>query len=776
MKCVAGSAMRSAALLLLLAGSHVGRCGEIGGAFVVPGTTPLRSDGPRLQRLRRSQYLMDTEAASPILMPGQTSPADLKKYCESLRTTERFPSQTVWIGKVPIGGQHRIALQTMTTSDTRDVKASVEQVMRIADAGADICRLTVQGLKEAEAAAAIREELFKKGYDIPLVADIHFAPKVAMMVADAFEKVRVNPGNFADGAKKFDQLVFDDYSDFLKGRERIEELFTPLVEKCKSLGRAMRIGTNHGSLSNRILSFFGDTPRGMVESALEFADICRANDYHNFCFSMKASNPLVMAQAYRLLVAEMYARGFAYPIHLGVTEAGEGEDGRIKSAIGIGALLQDGIGDTIRVSLTEDPWYELTPCGKLADIARSKLTPEARQKQLAVPEFEETTRDFQTFSRREVDLPSQEPSDTWDVRGLLNRDGSVLSAVTLDDLQQPDKLYAQLGCKLVVGMPFKDIATSDSIFMRRLPDTDDAGRRLALRRLQEVNVGILAPMAELRAKPLADAVGVITLKEYIRDTGPDGYALPEGVIRLAVEVEGDETDDELQQLSTMKPSPALILLRIKPSLSRLHASRRVFDHIKRAGLRVAVIHHLYFTQEEASDAEDLVISSGVEVGSLLVDALGEGIMVEVEGGLPASAPLSLEDLRLISFSILQGSRMRNIKTEFISCPSCGRTLFDLQEVTEQIRQKTGHLPGVSIAVMGCIVNGPGEMADADFGYVGGAPGKVDLYVGKEVVKRGIPNEEACDRLVDLIKEHGRWVEPPSEEEDQQEETKVAVAA
>ncbi|KAG2492083.1 hypothetical protein HYH03_009579 [Edaphochlamys debaryana] len=670
------------------------------------------------------------------------------KYCESIYQTKRRPTRTVMIGKVPVGSQHRIALQTMTTTDTRNVQMTVDQVKKCADAGADIVRITVQGKKEAEACMKIREQLFKDRYDVPLVADIHFQPAVAMMVAEAFEKIRINPGNFVDGRKSFEVINYDDPAEFAKERELIEETFTPLVLKCKELGRAVRIGTNHGSLSARILSYYGDTPRGMVESAFEFADVCRKHDYHNFVFSMKASNPLVMVSAYRLLSEEMYKKGWDYPLHLGVTEAGEGEDGRMKSAIGIGALLMDGLGDTIRVSLTEDPEYEIDPCKRLAGLGESSWG-----KGLGVPAFTETTRDTHVFKRRVGDLPQQQAGEDLDFRGALHRDGTVFCAVSLEDLKQPEFTYKRLGAKLAVGMPFKDIATADSIVMREIPSSSDKDGRRALRRLQEVTTHVIAPVEALAKDPLPGAVALVSLKKAVAG----GVALPEGSTRWAIEVDGTETEEELGALK--KLAPMVVLISTAPGVSRLHSSRRVFDAIKRHEITTPIIHAISFPKGTMRD--EIVITTGSLVGGLLVDGLGDGAMIECPGE-------DMDFLRTTAFGLLQGSRMRNIKTEYVSCPSCGRTLFNLQEVTDQIRTRTGHLPGVAIAVMGCIVNGPGEMADADFGYVGGAPGKIDLYVGKEVVRRAIPMESACDQLIELIKEHGRWVEPPKVEEEEKQ--------
>ncbi|KAG8464727.1 hypothetical protein KFE25_010095 [Diacronema lutheri] len=677
------------------------------------------------------------------------------RYCESVYTPTRRPTRTVWVGKVPIGSEHPIAIQTMTTTDTRDVEASVEQIIRCADAGADLVRLTVQGMQEARACALIKARLLERGYETPLVADIHFAPKVALLVAESFDKIRVNPGNFMDGRKTFEEKSYDDETAYARELEAIEELFTPLVLKCKELGRAMRIGTNHGSLSARTLGKFGDTPAGMVESAFEFARICRKLDYHNFVFSMKASNPLVMAAAYRLLAAEMYKEGWDYPLHLGVTEAGEGEDGRIKSAIGIGSLLQDGLGDTVRVSLTEDPEFEMGPCTILRDAAQRALaTPSG------VRAYAETSRDFTSYERRRGTLPEQRERDgDFDMRGLLHRDGSVLLHVTRDELRSPAALYTALGCKTAVGFPFKDIATVDSIVLDAPPTADDADARLTLRRLQTAGVGVLAPAAALGAAPIDGAVAIYDLAA-IGAAGGALPALPAGALRAAVRVDGSE-DDELL-LSLARLDAAMIILDVATPLSRVHASRRVFEMLARSKCAAPVILAGTF---ETPSAEELTIAVGMQLGSLLVDGLGDGVLVSA----PRAARTA--ELRPLSFALLQGSRMRNTKTEFVSCPSCGRTLFDLQTVTAEIAARTGHLPGVAIAVMGCIVNGPGEMADADFGYVGGAPGKIDLYVGKDVVKRAIPMEQACEELVQLIKDNGRWVEKePAEAE------AVAVAA
>ena len=420
----------------------------------------------------------------------------------------------------------------------------------------------------------------------------------------------------------------------------------------------------------------------------------------------------------------------------------------MKSAIGIGALLMDGLGDTIRVSLTEDPELEIGPCGQLAALGMG-----ACATGLGVPPFQETHRDTHVFSRRVGRLPEQRPGDVADMRSLLHRDGSVLSAVSAQALAtQPDATYKALGAKLVVGMPFKDIATADALYLAAPPAADDARGRQALTRLAEVGVHAVVPVDALKVSPLPNSVAVVPL------SGLDAAvaALPPSAVRYAVSVDGTEPDAAIEALAGT--DAVMVLLNVADGVSRVHASRRVFDALARAGADVPVIHHRVFPA--GSSRDDIILTAGTEVGALLVDGLGDGVLLEC----PSE---DAEFLRTTSFGLLQGSRMRNTKTEYVSCPSCGRTLFDLQEVTEQIRTRTGHLPGVSIAIMGCIVNGPGEMADADFGYVGGAPGKIDLYVGKEVVRRGIPFDGACDQLIDLIKEHGRWAEPDAAEDGQE---------
>ena len=627
------------------------------------------------------------------------------RYCESVYSTQRWKTREVKVGNVGVGGENPVRIQSMTTSSTRDIEATIEQIIRLADEGCEIARVTVQGMKEADACEGIKNGLVQRGYNIPLVADIHFFPAAAMRVADFVDKVRVNPGNYVDKRASFKTIEYDDASYAIE-IERIEEKFTPLVEKCKRLKRAMRIGTNHGSLSDRIMNRYGDTPAGMVESAIEYAQVCRKLDYHELIFSMKSSNPQVMIQAYRLLVAKMIELGWNYPLHLGVTEAGEGEDGRVKSAMGIGALLLDGLGDTIRVSLTEDPWYEIDPCQRLRTFAES-------YEGQCVDPFMETHRCIDVMQKRHVILPT-------DV--AMHRDGTVMVRV---EQCTPD-LGKSLGCG-------------------RTPDG-----RLKLKQ-DTVDAMVLEPEVNINALQEFQAAGIgivkaedlLTLSDYERNMR-FALGIPKKMIGLTV---GDEPVSFYPIIE--KAQPSVIFLR--PGKDRIHGPRRFFEWLRTRSLTIPVI--LNFTYDCSS--EDLVIRASAECGALLCDGLGDGLCLE--------GPYGIDALRSLGFTILQSARMRTTRTDFISCPSCGRTLFNLQEVSSRIRERTAHLPGVKIAIMGCIVNGPGEMADADFGYVGSKPGKVDLYVGKQCVEKDIEFSDADNRLVALIKTHDRWVEPSAKE-------------
>lgn len=647
-------------------------------------------------------------------------------YCEAIFKTKRTPTREVMVGNVGVGGGNPVRIQSMTTSSTRNVEATVDQIIRLADAGCEIARVTVQGMKEADACEGIKNTLVQRGYTIPLVADIHFFPPAAMRVVDFVDKVRVNPGNFVDKRASFKVI---DYTDESYAQEllKIEEKFTPLVEKCKRLKRAMRIGTNHGSLSDRIMNRYGDTPKGMLESALEFARICRQNDYHDFMFSMKSSNPQVMIQAYRLLVAEMRSLGWNYPLHLGVTEAGQGEDGRIKSAMGIGALLLDGIGDTIRVSLTEDAWREIDPCRRLVQFA------ESYSQMPGLPPFSESFRSIENIQRRQVTLPK-------DVS--MHRDGTVIVSTTESELLQDDA-FKRYGCDVQFGKPKLKVSSVDNVALDVLPASPEADR--VLKNLLDAGVGVFSPL------PYDGGVHVLSLQEA---TDAARLKAKQQLFSLKLSAESkqaslavriaDEPESAWEALKDI--NPAVILLSPGRE-NRLHKARHFFEWLQQQAITVPVILNFAYSCPK----EDLVIHAAAECGALFTDGLGDGIWLQ--------GPYETDYLRALSFNILQAARMRTTKTDFISCPSCGRTLFNLQEVTKNIQARTAHLPGVKIAIMGCIVNGPGEMADADFGYVGSKPHMIDLYVGKDCVEKDIPFSEAVERLVELIKRHGRWTDP-----------------
>lgn len=649
------------------------------------------------------------------------------KYCEATYQTKRRQTRVVMVGDIGVGGNHPVRIQSMTTSNTRDVEATVEQAIRLADTGCEIVRVTVQGMKEADACEGIKNGLLKRGYNIPLVADIHFYPPAAMRVIDFVDKVRINPGNFVDKRANFKIIEYDDAS-YAQELLKIEEKFSPLVEKCKRLKRAMRIGTNHGSLSDRIMNRYGDTPAGMVESALEFARICRKMEYHDIIFSMKASNPQVMIQAYRLLTAAMYDLGWDYPLHLGVTEAGEGEDGRVKSAMGIGTLLLDGIGDTIRVSLTEDPWLEIDPCQRLIRLAQE-------QEGKGIAPFHENHRSIAQIQRRTIHVDAQVP---------LHRNGTVFLTVPQQEVKAAD-FFQQIGCEGSFGRPKLKSMTVDNLVLKKFNVDIETTQRL--QQVREIGVGIFSH------NPGVPGIAIVTLKEALQakqlNAKIDRFTLhpyQAQTMPLVIQIE-NETPHQWESLITLNPS----LIILSPPENRLHHCRQFFEWLQAKKLEVPVILHCNYQCSQ----EDVILLASMECGALLCDGLGDGLWLE--------GPYSIEFMRQLSFSILQAARMRMSKTDFISCPSCGRTLFDLQDVTKRIQKRTSHLPGVKIAIMGCIVNGPGEMADADFGYVGSKPGKIDLYVGKECVERDIDFSEADDRLVALIKTHNRWIEPAQEE-------------
>lgn len=635
------------------------------------------------------------------------------KYCNDLANYSRFQTREVNIGGVPLGGNNPIRIQSMTTTDTMDTVGTVEQCIRIIESGCDYVRITAPSKKEAENLRAIKKELRAKGYDTPLIADIHYTPNAAELAAQIVEKVRVNPGNYAD-KKKFEIIEYTS-EQYQAELERIREKFTPLVEICKEHGTAMRIGTNHGSLSDRILSRYGDTPEGMVESAMEFLRIAKDLNYHQIVLSMKASNTRVMVQAYRLLVNQMIKEGMNYPLHLGVTEAGDGEDGRIKSAVGIGTLLEDGLGDTIRVSLTEEPEYEGPVAKALADRYAQRRTNKSIKapEKLAIKPFEYQKRNSKKVGnigaeevpRVVVDLSSEKsikpshlfpygynysvPLDKWTIQDMAtdyvfigDHDIDFEIPGTLGMIQNHSTWRKSNKTRHYPLINFKDITIIDRFSDR-------------------INF-IAANTEELIIADLAILNKV-----------------PNGVLVLS-----SNDDHWMPNVRTWMNE---LMLNENP---------------------IPVI----FQNGYSEDSIDIVqLHSSTDFGGLQIDGLGDGIWMNAPN-------ITKQQLTSTVFGILQASRTRISKTEYISCPSCGRTLFDLQETTAMIRSRTAHLKGVKIGIMGCIVNGPGEMADADYGYVGSGVGKITLYKGQEVVKKSIPSEKAVDELIQLIKDHGDWVE------------------
>ncbi len=624
------------------------------------------------------------------------------RYSEEIFVTKRRKTREVLVGRIGIGGDNPVRIQSMTTSPTRDVEATVNQILRLEQAGCEIVRMTVQGIKEAESCEAIRSSLLQKGCFMPLVADIHFYPPAAMKVVDWVDKVRINPGNFVDKRALFIKKEYDDLS-YAQELEKIEETFAPLVLKCKALKKALRIGTNHGSLSDRIMNRYGDSPKGMVESALEFARICRKYDFHDFVFSMKASNPLVMIEAYRLLSAEMFLLNWDYPLHLGVTEAGEGEDGRIKSALGMGSLLLDGIGDTIRVSLTEDPWEEMDPCKRLVSLAETYLGK-------GVKPFQESFRGMQGSKvKRALSLSASTPG--------LYPGGGVILKLSEKELLDPGFF---LSLELKEGS--KGLHTPDFLWIEG-----------PLQSQKQVD-SIIDKLLEAKIGVISETVTHPAIVKIVRENPSKDEVF------LVKSCRGDDLEEVAGK------NPRFFLFAEKESL--VHEGRMFFEMLSKKANTTPVI--LYFSRKNLS-FEDAVIRASAECGSLLIDGLFDGICLDGEGSFMARKSLS--------FSLLQAARRKTVKTEFISCPGCGRTLFDLQTVSRRIRDKTAHLPGVRIAIMGCIVNGPGEMADADFGYVGSKAGKIDLYIGKSCVEKNIDFADADERLIALIKAQGKWVEP-----------------
>lgn len=634
----------------------------------------------------------------------------LMHYCENLLQLKRFPTREVNVGDIGIGGNNSIRVQSMTTADTMNTQGSVDEAVRMIDAGCEIVRLTAPSKKEAENLKEIKALLVAAGKNTPLVADIHFTPNAAEIAADYVEKVRVNPGNYAD-KKKFEEIDYTDESYQLE-LIRIEEKFTPLVLKCKALNRAMRIGTNHGSLSDRILSRYGDTPEGMVESAMEFIRICRKNDYHSLVISMKASNTLVMVQAYRLLVATMKENGMDYPLHLGVTEAGDGEDGRIKSAVGIGALLEDGLGDTIRVSLTEDSEHEIPVAQKL----------------LKKFEHIDSTIDSEGFS---FETMTYSPFDYHrrDSRETLNLGHSHVPIV-FADLSQKETItpanFFGFGYTYSVQLDKWNLMDLAADFLFVGNHTIDFEVPGTLRLVQDYSTW--------KNNKNQKYIPLINWEDLSAFSQNDIFFL-----NLSV---GQDLD-----FNTLANYPNAIFIASSSKNHKTPSFRKFRLNLDKNKLNNAVVLK---NENAESDQESFQLHVSSDIGIHLIDGFGDGIWI--------TGKQSSQFINSTSFGILQATRTRISKTEYISCPSCGRTLFDLQETTAKIRARTSHLKGIKIGIMGCIVNGPGEMADADYGYVGTGPGKINLYKEKTVVRKNIAEDEAVQALINLIAENGDWID------------------
>ncbi len=674
----------------------------------------------------------------------------MQLYCDTLTNRQRLKTREVKIGELLLGNGHPVRLQTMTTTDTMDTMATVEQSIRCIEAGAELVRITAPSKKEAENLLNIRNELRKRGYHTPLVADIHFTPNAAEIAARIVEKVRVNPGNYVD-KKKFELIEYTD-ADYREEIERITERFTPLVTICKQYGTAMRIGTNHGSLSDRIMSRYGDTPMGMVESAMEFLRIARNESYHNIVLSMKSSNPQVMVQAYRLLINRMDEEfGECYPLHLGVTEAGDGEDGRVKSAAGIGTLLEDGIGDTVRVSLTEDPEFEIPVCRDLVkryEQNAGDTIPQVPGR--IIPAAEKIPYDPFNYRRRITKAVSNIGAQQVPV---VIADLSKCGSITPATLERAGYLYDAVTDKWSIS----DMA-ADYIF------TGSAPLSFALPGTLKV---ITWPQHWQAAADKTKYYPIFSDKGYVEAT-----AKGDTINFVMLDCFSDETAiNDFTYLEELANDPSVVLCLSSRNACSMAAVRRMFmELMNRSIYNPAVI----ICDSNWQTPDEHLIHYSTECGALLLDGFGDGICLGMTNeayqkhaseflttaGRNYSSVSSVEQfVNNTAFTILQATRTRISKTEYISCPSCGRTLFDLQETTAKIRAVTNHLKGLKIAVMGCIVNGPGEMADADFGYVGSGTGKITLYKGKEVVKRSVNSDVAVEELINLIKENNAWVQP-----------------
>lgn len=686
-------------------------------------------------------------------------PKTLSRYTRSRTQAIRRTSREIRIGNTAIGGNNPLRVQSMTTTPTQDIKATTAQSLALFEAGCEIIRITAPNKKAAEALGPIAKNLKDAGCHVPLVADIHFLPSAAMEAAKYVDKIRINPGNYAD-KKKFAVAEYTD-AEYEEELDRLYKAFSPIVLRCKELGRAMRIGTNHGSLSDRIMNRYGDTPFGMVESALEFIRIAESHNFQDICLSMKASNPKVMIEAYRLAVSRMEDFGMDYPLHLGVTEAGDGEDARIKSAIGIGTLLYDGIGDTIRVSLTEDPIYEIPVAQELVEKAM-RLWGNAKHSEFEAEQdtinpynyVRNSTKSYKLNIEKNLQIGGTRPPTViikpypglidpekliqnicqYQIKAEINKiEGLLLAIESQHDLKSFKNVYQAL----VTAIPFFILELSDSI------DLDD----------------LICEELPIFKKPSH----IILTQRFYQSDGHYAsqmlqYCRKQGYY-LALNTDSEAIENEIGPILSKMGTENLILCNAPTSKEvegKCHPVgryRSLLEISKKYFPKCPIwIRNCKSNSINPKDYHsDHLLENSILSGNLLCDGIGDLISIENEPNLPQAIALG--------YNLLQGSRTRISKTEFVACPSCGRTLFDLQSVTKKIRSKTNHLKGVTIAIMGCIVNGPGEMADADFGYVGGAPNKINLYVGKKCVEYNVPQTEALDWLIELIKKEGKWIDP-----------------
>ncbi|WP_306551144.1 (E)-4-hydroxy-3-methylbut-2-enyl-diphosphate synthase [Daejeonella sp.] len=667
------------------------------------------------------------------------------KYCNSLDTFSRFLTREVTIGHIPMGANNPIRIQSMTTTDTMDTIGTVEQTIRMVDAGCEYVRITAPSVKEAKNLALIKKELIARGYNVPLIADIHFTPNAAEEAARIVEKVRINPGNYAD-KKRFENFEYTT-TEYNAELERIYKKFSPLVNVCKEYGTAMRIGTNHGSLSDRIMSHYGDTPQGMVESAMEFMRMCEDLNYYNLVISMKSSNPQVMVQAYRLLVETMVKEGMSYPLHLGVTEAGDGEDGRIKSAVGIGALLEDGLGDTIRVSLTEDPEFEAPVAISLADRYKGReLSIIGPQSSDLIPHTSDLI-PHTSYLRPHTSHLTHNPYEyqrrhTSELNTFIG--GHQVPRVIIDlshkNLKDPSILadVGYLYSSLLDKYNMAEQSTDFVYLADELPSFSFPGN---LKQLYNYSTWKLL-VDKSNCHPF------YSLEEFISSKDHDS------ALNL-VSISNQDVDSEL--FKELSIDNTLVFVLETDAICGLQDQRNAFFKLMNMGLEIPVIIKRKYSLKDQNATilpkdTDFQLYAATDLGGLLLDGFGDGVWAD-------ASEISAKIILSTSFGILQATRSRISKTEYISCPSCGRTLFDLQITTQMIRSRTDHLKGLKIGIMGCIVNGPGEMADADYGYVGTGPGKITLYRGKEVVKKNVNTENALDELIGIIRGDGNWVDP-----------------